>query len=74
MKKGGVKKGIDAEDARRRREDHAVRIRKEKAAEQIAKHRKVRGGGMGRAAATRLTVLCCCSCDAADCDGACCTE
>lgn len=37
-----VKKGIDSEEARRRRETHAIRIRKEKQAEQVAKHRKVR--------------------------------
>jgi hypothetical protein len=42
-KKGTVKKGIDADDARRRRENHAIQIRKGKQAEQVIKHRKVSG-------------------------------
>ena len=43
-KKEGKAKGTDPEDARRRREEHTVQLRKNRQTEQIAKHRKVRAG------------------------------
>ncbi|ETW00799.1 hypothetical protein H310_07333 [Aphanomyces invadans] len=46
------KKGIDVEDIRRRREDTAVRIRKEKRDEQLAQKRRMAAGQMDVSAPT----------------------
>ncbi|KAK9829264.1 hypothetical protein WJX72_004853 [[Myrmecia] bisecta] len=51
-RKKGFKKGIDADDARRKREDNIIELRKSKRDENLQKKRAVTGAGLGGQAAT----------------------